>query len=170
MSRWMSFGLALLLTACGGGGGSGSSSTASSTLMPGTYRGTASFTVSGGGNSVTQSAPVVITLSPNNTVSEISFPGSAQVVGNSFTLPVSASVLNGPGLSCPQGTLAIDGTFSGNTVSGTLSSSGVVCNGLPVTVTGNYTATLQATLVPGGHPDGMVDDLRGLVLRALTGR
>jgi hypothetical protein len=93
----------------------------------------------------------------------------AQVVGNSFTLPVAASVLNGQGLTCPQGTINLDGTFAGTTVSGTLSSTGVVCNGVPVTITGNYTATRQSALVPGGHRDGLGSDLPGVVLRALIG-
>ena len=154
--------LALICVACNSGGGS--SSTSSSSVAAGTYRGTANLTVSGGGASASQSAPVSLVVNPDQTVTIGSFPGSAPISGNAFVHTVPASTLNGSGLTCPQGNLLIDGKFAGGAVSGGVSSTGVVCNGLGVTLSGDYAATLQTQALRGGYSADLREELR----RALT--
>lgn len=162
MPRPMLLGLILLLTACGGdNGGSGPS-----TVTPGTYRGPVTLTASTGPAAASQSGTIVIVVDPNQTVTVGSFP-TVPLSGNTFTASAPASVLNGPGLTCPQGTFSVDGTFAGTTVSGTAFSNGIVCNGVALTLTGSYTATLQ-TQVPRGQGDAdVLDDVRRAIRGAL---
>jgi hypothetical protein len=167
-SRLITVGFVMLLTACGGGGGGGGSSS-NTELFPGTYRGTVNLTASAGGASVSQSGAAVLVLSPNQTVTVGSFPGSAPVVGNEFTLTVPSSTINGANLNCTQGSIVIDGTFAGTTVTGSVSSGSIVCNGAAVSVTGNYTGTLQAALLSRGASVDLRQDMRNALLRALAG-
>ena len=82
--------------------------------------------------------------------------------------PRAPSALNGPGLNCPQGTFSVEGTFSGTMVNRTAFSNGLVCNGLAATLTGNYTATLQAAQVRRGQDDAdVLDIVRRAIRRAL---
>lgn len=150
----------LLLMSCGGGS---SSSTSSSQVPVGTYRGTLNLTVSGGGVSVSDSGPIVIVVAADHTVTVGSFPGSAPLNGNTFTLSTPASSLNGPGLTC-SGTLIFTGTFVNTTVTGNPSSKGLVCNGLSATLTGNYSGTLQAEIPRGTDAD---TDVTATIRRAL---
>jgi hypothetical protein len=164
MRRSLVLAITLLLAACGGG-----HSTSSTPVSPGTYRGTLTLTVGAPGvQPVTSSGPVVLVVSPDQVVTVGSFPGAAPVSHNFFSLPVAASALNGPGLTCPQGTITIDGTFSGPTVNGSVSSDGVVCNGVPIAVTGSYTATLQAEVPRRGADDAdLVPVLQRLLMKLL---
>lgn len=164
---------ALLLTACGGGSSSGggdsnSASAPSDTAetsttdatpgsdpaptgdndIAGTYVGTGTATASGGGLSETVAGPVQITISENGSIA-FGEPGSPPVgtgtlntSGNTFALAVPASFFNEPGLEC-TGTLNVDGNVNGNTITGNLTGSGVVCVGIPITVTGDF--SLQKT-------------------------
>lgn len=157
--------LAMMVIGCGGGGGS--SSTGSEQVAAGTYRGTVNLTVSGGGASASRSGPVVIVVSPDHNVTIGSFPQSAPLNGNTFSLTSPASTLNGPGLNCPQGTVTNDGTISGPTINGTVSSNGVVCNGLPISITGTFTATLQTQVPVGGSTVDVTDTMRSAVRQLL---
>jgi hypothetical protein len=162
--------LGLLLTACGGGGGDGS--TRSSEVLPGTYRGTANLTASATAGSATasvsDSGPIVLVVSPDQTVTIGSFPGSAPISGNEFTHTVPASTLNSSELTCPRGTISFHGVFAGTTVNGTMSSDGVQCNGVAMVFTGDYTATLQAEVRRNGQDVDGLKVWRDAILRVLT--
>jgi hypothetical protein len=163
MRRLILLVLALMVIGCGGGS---SSSTSSEQVSAGTYRGTVNLVVSRGGASTNNSGPIVITVSPDHTVTIGSFPQSAPLNGNTFSLVVPASTLNAPGLTCPQGTMTNDGTFFGTTVTGTVSSNGIQCNGLPLSVTGNFTAALAQVPV-GGSSGDVTDTMRGAIRQLL---
>lgn len=90
---------ALVAAGCGS-----SHHTSSTPVTPGTYRGTVNLTVSGGGQSLTRSGPVVITVSPDQVVTVGNF-GSAPLSGHHFTLTTPASQLNSSTLSCAVGTI-----------------------------------------------------------------
>jgi hypothetical protein len=158
----------LALAGCGGSSSNSTSSTSTSQVPAGTYRGTVNLTVSARSASVSQSGPIVLAVSPAHVVTVGSY-GSIPLAGNSFSVSAPASVLNGPNVSCNQGPLTTDGVFSGTTVTGTVSSTGVVCNGFPMTFSGNYVATLQHAEVPrGGSRDGdVMDVLRDAIRQAL---
>jgi hypothetical protein len=108
----------------------------------------------------------VLVVSPDQKVTVGSFPGSAPINRSSFTHTVPASVLNGQGLTC-QGTFSTHGTFVGSSVSGTLSSDSMQCNGIPVVLTGDYAATLQTAQIPRGQSDA---DLVELLRKAVRER
>jgi len=78
--------------------------------------------------------------------------GSGTLSGNTFTVAAPGSAFNGSGVSCGGG-VTFNGTISGTSMTGNISSSGLVCNGLPFTLTGAFTATLQAEL-PSGSTGG----------------
>src|SRR5262245_23236475 len=135
----------LLLSGCGSSHHDSTGPTQQETAVtPGTYRGTVNITVSGGGQSVSRSGPVVITVSPDQVVTVGSF-GSVPLSGHHFSLTTPASQLNTSTLSCPVGTITNEGTFNTTNVDGTASSNGVVCNGLPVVFASNFHATLAAS-------------------------
>jgi hypothetical protein len=159
-------GLVLLGVVAGCGGG-GSGSTGSS--VAGTYRGTASLTVTTGPASVTEHVPIVVVVSPDNAVSIEGVPQTAPLSGNAFSIVVPAAALAGPGVDCTGGSASIDGTISGTTMAGTISSSQLVCNGLPATVTGTFTATLQAQVPAGAARGDLAGALRALI-RSLGAR
>jgi hypothetical protein len=179
MTRWMivpglRFAVPLIalfsLAGCGGGGSGGGSSalTASAQVFVGTYRGTENVTATAGPASASQRGPTVVTVSPQMIVTVGSF-GSAPLSGNSFTITAPASKLNGPGLTCPQGTITFAGTFIGTTVNGTSSSAGMVCNGISAGVTGTFTATLQAEVRSDQADGDATTTFRSVLIRALAG-
>ena len=124
----------------------GSTPAESVSEFAGTYRGTATATATALVLTETESAPVTIIIDNNGTVtiqrgSDI-FQNVTVLNSNTFSYTQS---LNGQDLgsaSC-TGSLTINGTISGGVINGKLSSSNVVCNGIPVTVTGTLTATRQ---------------------------
>lgn len=129
----------LFLSACGGGssGGGGGGGFA------GTYIGPATFNLSGGGVSESTTGAQQIVISGDNTVS-VGDPGEPPVgtgalTGKSFTVNVPGSFANQPGIVC-TGTVVVTGTVNGNTITGTFSSVQFVCNGIPISVTGNFSA------------------------------
>jgi hypothetical protein len=63
----------------------------------------------------------------------------------------------------------ISGTFTGTTVNGSISSSGMVCNGIPSGLTGSFTATLQTELRRDGADADVSATFRGALIRALGG-
>ena len=158
--------LLLLTIGCLSGCGSDGGSTGSGPVLVGTYRGPLNLTASAGPAAATQSGTIVIVVAPNQTVTVGSFP-PVPLSGNSFTASTSAAALNGPTLTCPQGTFSVEGTFAGTSVSGTAFSNGIVCNGFAITFTGNYSATLQSQ-VPHGQSDAdLLDIMRRAIQRAL---
>ena len=88
--------------------------------------------------------------------------GSGTLSGNSFTASTPGSALNRSGLSCGGG-ITYSGTISGTNVSGDISSSGLVCNGVPFSITGTFTATLQAELPRGFTGSGFGQRLRDTI-------
>lgn len=131
----------LLLAGCGGGSDGGGPS------FVGTYIGTGEFTLSGAGQTISQdNLGIQFDISPDGVV-RVSDPGQppyaeGPLTGNTFIIIAAGSVLNTPGVSC-TGTFTFNGTISGNTMTGTVSSNNLTCNGIPFTVTGSFTATLQ---------------------------
>lgn len=145
--RWTVSGLlalTLVLAGCGGGGSSSGGGTAAGVGVAGTYGGQGTITLSGGGVSVTQPGSVTITISPTGSVMvDTGDPstGSGSLAGDSFTAnqplaPIGTSI----GLSC-TGDVLWNGTVSGNTITGTISSSGASCNGLAMDISGSFSAT-----------------------------
>ena len=157
--------LSFLLTACGGGSsGGGGGAPASFAGMyggiatitmsapgatPQTIRGTIQFEIDGQGN---------ITSDPGT-----DFSGTGTLNGNRFTVTVPASSLNEPGLRC-TGAIVFTGSISGDSMNGSISVSGFVCNGVPIQVSG----TFQAARLPaqGRQPIGgsLMESVRGAIL------
>lgn len=151
---------ALLLSACGGGSSSGGGGTAADggmstgggapagggSSVAGTYVGPGTIAGSAGGETQTISGAIQVVISQDNSVA-FGAAGEAPVgtttlnaSGDGFTVNVPGSFLNDDEIAC-SGTLVIAATISGNTITGTVTNSDLVCNGLPVTgVTGNFTA------------------------------
>ena len=150
---------AVAITGCGGGGSS-SGGGGGAAGVAGTFSGTGTVRVSSpSGSGMTISVPysTVIEIDPNGNVTvdpDTPYPMNGKLSGNSFAINMPASSLNDAELSC-TGSITIHGTCTPNAVNGTISSSGVVCNGVPMAVTGDYTATR----VPAGSravsPDGL---------------
>lgn len=176
----------LLLGACGGGsssgGGdsegvtesatdaSGSSDTGgtSGSALAGTYVGPATGTVSGGGLSETATDTVQITISEDNTIA-FGEPGQPPIGtavvnsdGESFTISVPGSYFNEPGFQC-SGKLSVAGTVKGDTITGSISSSGVTCNGIPITITGNFNLEKVAAGSQSRASGGLMQSLRSTV-------
>ncbi len=111
--------------------------------IAGTYVGTGTATASGGGFSETVTGPIQITISKDNKVA-FGEPGQPPVGtttlnagGDGFSMSVPASFFNQSGIAC-TGTLNVTGSVSGNSITGNISGSGVVCNGIPFTITGSF--------------------------------
>lgn len=140
-------GLALvsLLAACGGSGGS-SSGGGSSTTVAGSYSGTVRATVSGGGMSIPTVGSIDLMIHEDGTVISdpgTQFPGRGSVSGNRLALNVGANSFNEPGLSC-RGSIRLEGTISGDRISGTVSGVAISCNGVPIGVSGSFNASRVA--------------------------
>ena len=165
--RVVGLGLALLtLASCGGGGGSGGSGPSST----GRYVGTANTTLGGPVGSTPVVGGIQFVVGADGTVT-VSDPGQGQppfgtgtLSGNAFTVTAPGSFANGPGINC-VGTVTFNGTISGTTMSGDVSSSGFRCNGVPFTLTGSFTATLLAQLPTRPTGDGFGDTLKRAVTR-----
>ena len=112
----------------------------------GTYKGTATATATALVISETETAPVTIIIDNNGTVTIQSgsdiFQNVTVLNSNSFSYTQSLNGQDLGSVTC-TGSLSIKGTISGGVINGNLSSSNVVCNGVPVTVTGKLTATRQ---------------------------
>ena len=140
-------------------GGSGSTPPASSTpssggttpsetvsQFAGTYKGTATATATALILTETESAPVTIIIDNSGTVTIQSgsdvFQSVTVLNGNTFSYTQG---LNGQDLGSATctGSLTIKGTITNGVINATLSSSNVVCNSIPVTVTGTLNATKQ---------------------------
>ena len=112
----------------------------------GTYKGSGTATATALGLTETESAPVTIIIDNSGTVTIQSgsdiFQNVTVLNNNTFSYTQS---LNGQDLGSATctGSLTINGTISSGVINGTLSSSNVVCNSIPVTVTGTLTATRQ---------------------------
>jgi hypothetical protein len=149
----------VLLAGCGGHGGG-----ATQPSFVGTYVGTSDLTVSHPPISVSEhGAAIQFVVSPDNTVS-VGDPGkppfgTGTLSGNTFVATAPASVGNGPGVTCSSGSINFNGTISGTTINGTISSSGVICNGLSFDITGTFTATLRAEIPARGVGAGITQTL-----------
>jgi len=146
----------LVLTACGGGSssdgggsdgagsagaGSDGGGTGSVAIPPGTYSGPVTVTASGGGLSETVTDTLTVVVEEDG--ADIDFgdvPGTVTVNGNQITAAVPASTFNDSDVTC-SGTIVVTGTVNGDTITGDISGKDIVCNGIPITVTGDYTLT-----------------------------
>lgn len=59
--------------------------------------------------------------------------------------------------------MIFNGTITGTTMSGTISGSGLRCNGVPVSLTGTFTATLQAEMPTQRAGHGVTQALRDAI-------
>lgn len=147
------------LVACGGGSSGGGGNN----IIPGTYQGTGDITISGNGQSITFSGSLEFTITEDNriTFGDPGQPaiGTGSIDGNQFTVNVPASFANEPGLTC-VGTLVVTGTIDGATITGSITSSGVNCNGVPITMTGTFSATLVARASATIDGTGIAGSLR----------
>ena len=122
-------GILSLATGCGG---HGSKSTGPSSV--GTYIGTANTRLTSPQGSTPVLGSIQFVVAPDNTVS-VGNPGQppfgqGTLNGNTFTAVAPGSIANSPGISC-GGTIAFNGTISGPSMNGTVSSNRFVCNGVP---------------------------------------
>lgn len=174
--------LAVMLTACGGGdsssggggdageaaGGAGGPAPAAGGGNPGNrfagrYAGIGTITLNAPGlppESVTGSITFVID-SRGNVTSDPGIPqsGTGRLNGNSFTVTVPGSRFNEPGLNC-SGSLLIRGTVSGQTINGTFSGSGFTCNGVPVQLSGTYSATRTGPAQRAAAEESVMDGMK----------
>lgn len=163
MLYYLGMGVTLLIIAsCGKGGGGGSTGPS----FVGTYLGTASTTLTAPGQSIPVRGSIQFVVSPDNTVS-VSDPGqpphgSGTLHGNTFVATSPGSSLNSQGVSC-SGSIDYNGTISGTTMNGTISSRGLTCNGVPFDVSGTFTATLRAEVPAHSTGGGVIQTLRDAV-------
>jgi hypothetical protein len=141
-------GLTGLLSACGGGG-----SRSSGPSLVGTYLGVADTTLTSPRGSVPVRGSIQLVVAADNTVA-LGDPGEppaghGTLNGNEFTVALPGSFANSPGISC-SGTVIFQGTISGVTANGTVSSTAFRCNGVPFELSGTFTATRQALAPRGG--------------------
>lgn len=132
----------LFLSACGGGGGT--SSGGGGTAQSGTYSGSFSITLATTVNSQDESGALTLVVNGGVVTRDPASDGSSgSVVGSSFTISNEAGAFLGQtGVNC-SGTVTQTGTFAGNSVSGSFSATGLVCNGTAFKLTGSYSATLS---------------------------
>jgi hypothetical protein len=156
----------LAFVGCGGGGAgsSVSSSAGPSSVSVGTYVGAANATLSLPQGSRPVFGSIRFVVSPDQTVSggDAGQPhgGVGTLDGNVFVIIEPGSIVNRPGLSC-AGSITFAGTIAGASISGTVSSSGLTCNGVSISVDGTFTATLQAQVMQGRVAgDGLIQELR----------
>lgn len=135
--------VAMIVSACGGGSSGG----AGGAHLAGTYNGLATVTLSAPGvPSETDTGTIQIVVDAEGNVTTdpgTSFAGTGTLDGNKFTTTVPARFLNEPGLTC-TGAIIINGTISGDTMTGTFSSSGLTCNGIAIQLTGTFEANRAA--------------------------
>ena len=132
----------LIIAGCGHGGGGSTHPS-----LVGTYLGTANTTLSSSRVLAPVNGSIQFVVAADNSVS-VGDPGQppfgqGTLNGNTFTAVAPGSIANSPGISC-GGTIVFDGTITGTNMNGTASSNGFACNGVPFTVSGTFTATLQA--------------------------
>ncbi|HSH42561.1 MAG TPA: hypothetical protein VK973_10610 [Arenicellales bacterium] len=125
------------------GSDSGSSSTGDENSVAGTYVGTGTASVSGGGFSESADGPVQIVIRPDNTVA-FGEPGEPPVGttslnpdGRSFDLVVPSSFFNEPGFNC-TGSVNASGAVNGDALNGSIAGNDVACNGIPFSLTGTF--------------------------------
>lgn len=132
--------LAVALSGCGGG--SSSSGAGRAAAFAGTYNGTGTIELTTGRGTETGMIGVQVVISEQGNVvtdPNSGFSGVGSLDGNQFTVAIPARLLNEPGLQC-TGAIIITGTVSGDTIQGTFTSSGFVCNGQAGQVNGTFQA------------------------------
>lgn len=158
---------ALVVFGCGGGGSSsGGGGGGTPAQYAGTYTGTGSATVTGGGASISESIPttIVIDMDGNVTV-DPDDPLTGTLNGNSFVASAPTSDFNEPGFTC-SGSLVVSATVTGNTINGTYSSNNFACNGVPFQVSGTFTAaktTVASLRTPSTPGNSIVNTLREVI-------
>jgi len=149
----------LLLSACNSDSESSTSSSGSSTpptgttpppespdQFAGTYVGSGTATATALGISETETAPVTIII---DKAGMVTIQSGSDIFSNVTVLNTNAfsytQSLDGQDLGSATctGALTINGAISKGVINGTLGSSNVVCNGVPVTVTGSLKAIRQ---------------------------
>ncbi|MDA9982404.1 hypothetical protein N9H39_06640 [Gammaproteobacteria bacterium] len=175
------------LSACGGGGSSSGVGTRASTAFAGTYNGFANVLLSAPGvqpEAVT--GTIVFVINPDGTVivdPTWHTPGTGLIQGNVITASYPGATFNAPGFTC-VGPILLNATVTGNTITGTLGPSTTTCNGVPITIQGNYTAWKVGTVpitspgpapapAPGGNrrisvDDSLVEGVSQAAIQALT--
>lgn len=151
----------LMIAGCGGDGGGGKSTGPSHV---GTYVGTAETTLTHPQGTIPTKGGIQFVVAADNTVS-VSDPGqppfgTGTLSGDTFVVTAPGSTLNSSGVSC-SGSIVFDGTISGAKMNGSISSNGLRCNNVPFSLSGTFTATLQAEMP--AHLTGVVQALRDAV-------
>ena len=150
-ANWLVLGLALLAAGCGGGGGT---SSGAGGAYAGHYVGTATYTISGAGGTVSDSGPAVVVVEPSGQVyfvnystidSGVSCSGSEPVYlsGNSVSYTDTYTCYF-PGVGTCVITETGTGRIEGNTATGTVSGT-ITCPGGTLTVTLTFQGTRQAS-------------------------
>lgn len=151
------------LTACGGGSDSGGGGGAQ---FAGTYNGMATVTLTTPGVAPqTITGTIQFRIGPDGTVTSdpnTDFSGTGTLNGNTFVVNLGPQQLTPEGMSC-VGSVTLSGKVDGNTITGTFSSAGFSCNGVPFTWNGTFSAmrTPGAAVTVVGDP--AIDALRDAV-------
>lgn len=123
------------------GGGSGGE-TSSANPYAGVYKGTLKVTVvvKAPPLSKTQSIPVTITIDKDGKISGVagSYKWSGKLDGKSFSHSISGSISES-GITC-SGKIKINGSVSGSSLKGTVSTSNLDCGPFDVTISGSLAA------------------------------
>ena len=110
---------------------------------------------------------MVIVIQPDGKV--IRDPGTDNSVGlltgNSFSIINRGSAINSPGVSC-SGSINQNGTVQGTQITGSLSSTNLRCNGIPLSITGSFNLQKAPTPAAGailGHGSSFTEFLQNTV-------
>jgi hypothetical protein len=149
LTYWfITLGCIAFISACGGGGGDSNSGGGGddSTRHAGTYKGPTTINIQIAGSTVSDSFTVTFVINPNGTVTI-----TADESGDTSTGMVSGDTISWSedfnfsedGVTC-TGSASGNGTIDGNTINGSYSSNSIVCNGLPVNITGSFSANMMS--------------------------
>lgn len=133
----------IFVTSCGGGSDSSSSGAGFSSVAT-TYQGTGSVTLTADGfPPISDTFNVTIVIDGSTVTATVDGQSAtATLNGDSFSISILISETKDD-WSC-NGTANVNGTLSGNTISGSISGSGNCSNGgpdIPVTLTGTFSAS-----------------------------
>lgn len=137
----------VIVSACGGGSSSSGVGKSAAGALTGRYAGFGEMTLTAPGLAP-QVSPfvIIIVINPDNTVildPETPVPGTGTITDNLITAAYPANAANSPGVAC-TGIIGVNGIVTGGTITGNIGPSTFLCNGIPISVNGAYTASKVA--------------------------
>ncbi|NOZ10417.1 MAG: hypothetical protein GXP09_05195 [Gammaproteobacteria bacterium] len=119
-------------------GGTPDNNTPSTNQFAGTYSGTVKYTVSGLGISTSDTDSFTVTIDENGKVS-VNGTYAGKLSSNSFSISETGTETVS-GVTC-SGTISVNGSISGSTISGAFPPTTLDCGGLPLEFSGSFSAT-----------------------------